>query len=248
MSGVGHDPARADDRSAEVMADFEAVRPLTVGKGVFVPKSRRNLEIALAAHGIDYYLAGSRIDYRDKADRRPLADFILTNRREPEKEHALLTPDTRRVFLYDQVAFDGPAGSPPRRNVDLRTVVRRAIPEAVARIVETNEPVLRARFDLYVTDDMLVLVKDRCTRADVRRPFLGRATPTRESDLHEGRQPYGFNPFDLSFERHGAFDGDRCWLWRSWPSYGIRRLEIVQYIPGIGATWRAATSLDFLQK
>ena len=243
MSGVGQDPAGAD-LQAEVIADFEALRPLTSGKGIFVPKPRRSLEIATAPYAIDYYLAGSRIEYRNKADRRPRADFILTNRREPAKQHALLTPDARRVFVYDRAVWDGHAGSPPPRNVDLRTVVRRAIPATVARIVETNEPILRARFDLYVTDDMLVLVKDRCTRADVRRPFLGRPTPTRESDLHEGRQPYGFNGFDLSFERHGAFDGDRCWLWRPWPSYGIRRLEFGQYIPGIGDTWRAATSLD----
>ena len=247
MSGVGQDPARAD-LQAEVMADFEAIRPLTAGKGVFLSGSRDvhvdRIEIALARSAIDYYLAGSRIDYRDKADRRPRADFILTNRREPSKQHALLTPDTRRVFLYERAAWDGRAGSPPRRNVDLRTVVRRAIPATVARIVETNEPVLRARFDLYVTDDTFVLVKDRCAPADVRRPFFGWATPTRESDLHEGRQPYGFNPFDLSFERHGAFDGDRCWLWRPWPPYGIRRLEIGQHIPRIGDTWRAATSLD----
>ena len=211
-----------------------------VGLGIMTQDSK---EIALARYAIDYYLAGSRIEYRDKADRRPRADFILTNRREPEKQHALLTPDTRRVFLYERVAWDGPAGSPPRRNVDLRTVVRRAIPATVARIVETNDPVLRARFDLYVTDDTLVLVKDRCTRADVRRPFIGEATPTRESDLHEGRQSYGFNPFDLSFERLGTFDGDRCWLWRSRPPYGIRRLEIGQYIPDIGETWRASVSL-----
>ena len=254
MSRVGHGPVRADWHR-EVIADFKAIRLLTAGKGVFVPKAHDSLDavvhikrdaiaIALAAHGINYYLTGSRIDYQDNADRRPLADFILTNRREPGREDALLTPDTRRVFLYDRAALDGPAGSPPRRNLDLRTVVRRAIPEAVARIVETNDPILRARFDLYVTDDTLVLVKDRCTAADVRRPFMGKATPTRESDLHEGRQPYGFNGFDLSFERHGAFDGDRCWLWRPWPSYGIRRLEFGQYIPGIGDTWRAATSLD----
>ena len=35
MSGVGQDPARAD-LQAEVVADFEAIRPLTAGKGVFV--------------------------------------------------------------------------------------------------------------------------------------------------------------------------------------------------------------------
>ncbi len=243
MSGVGHDPAKAD-LHREVIADFEAIRLMTAGRGVFVTGNRRSTGIALAPYAIDYYLAGSRIDYRNKADRRPLADFILTNRRDPDREDALLTPDMRRVFLYDRAALDGPASSPPPRNVDLRTLVRRAIPEAVVRIVETNEPVLRARFDLYVTDDTLVLVKDRCAPADVRRPFLGRATPTRESDLHEGRRLYGFNQFDLSFERHGAFDGDRCWLWRSWPSYGIRRLEFGQYIRGVGDSWRAAASLD----
>ena len=106
ISGVGQDPARAD-LQAEVIADFEAIRPLTAGKDIFVPKSPRSLEIATAAHAIDYYLAGSRIDYKNKADRRPLADFILTNRRKPGKEDALLTPDTRRVFLYDRVALDG---------------------------------------------------------------------------------------------------------------------------------------------
>ena len=107
MSGVGHGPPRAD-LHREVIADFEVIRPLTSGKGIFVPKSPRSREIALAAHAINYYLAGSRIGYRDKADQRPLADFILTNRREPGKEDALLTPGARRVFLYDRAAWDGP--------------------------------------------------------------------------------------------------------------------------------------------
>ena len=110
MSGVGHDPVRAD-LHAEVIADFETIRPMTAGKGVFVPKS--GLDTALGPHAINYYLAGSRIDYQNMADRRPLADFILTGRREPGGEDALLTPDTRRVFLYDRAALDGPAGSPP---------------------------------------------------------------------------------------------------------------------------------------
>ena len=112
MSRVGQGPARAD-LHREVIADFEVIRPLTAGKGIFVPKSKRSLEIALAAHAVDYYLAGSRIGYRDKADRRPRADFILTNRREPGKEDALLTPDTRRVFLYDRAAWDMPISPPP---------------------------------------------------------------------------------------------------------------------------------------
>ena len=242
MSAVGHGPARAD-LQAEVIADFEMVRPLTSGKGIFVPKSRRSAEIAMAAFAIDYYLAGSRIDYRDKADRRPLADFILTNRREPGKEDALLTPDTRRVFLYDRAAWDGHAGSPPRRNVDLRTI-RRAVPEAVVRFVETNEPVLRTRFDLYVMESRFVLVKDGCTPEDVRRPFLIHITPTRESDFDDDRRQYGFNRSGLRFERNGTFDSDRCWLWGSRPPYGIRRLEIGQYIPRVGRSWLAATSFD----
>ena len=243
MSAVGHGPARAD-LQAEVIADFEMVRPLTSGKGIFVPKSRRSAEIAMAAFAIDYYLAGSRIDYRDKADRRPLADFILTNRREPGKEDALLTPDTRRVFLYDRAAWDGHAGSPPRRNVDLRTI-RRAVPEAVVRFVETNEPVLRTRFDLYVMESRFVLVKDGCTPADVRRPFLINITPTRESDIDDDlRRQYGFNNSDLRFERNGTFYSDRCWLWGSRPPYGIRRLEIGQHIPSVGRTWLVATSFD----
>ena len=79
-----------------------------VGEGHLRAQVPRSLEIALAAHAINYYLAGSRIGYRDKADRRPLADFILTNRREPGKEDALLTPGARRVFLYDRAAWDGP--------------------------------------------------------------------------------------------------------------------------------------------
>ena len=243
ISGVGQDPARAD-LQAEVIADFEAIRPLTAGKDIFVPKSPRSLEIATAAHAIDYYLAGSRIDYKNKADRRPLADFILTNRRKPGKEDALLTPDTRRVFLYDRVALDGPAGSPTPDVVDPRTI-RRAVPEAVVRFVETNEPVLRTRFDLYVMESWFVLVKDRCTPADVRLPFFVRITPTRESDFDDDRRrQYGYNNTGVRMERDGTFDGDRCWLWRSRPPYGIRRLEIGQYIPGVGRTWRAATSLD----
>ena len=111
----------------------------------------------------------------------------------------------------------------------------------MVRFVETNEPVLRTRFDLYVMKYWFVLVKDRCTPADVRRPFFMHITPTRESDFDDDRRRlYGYNEKTVWMERNGAFDGDRCRLWRFRRPYDIRRLEIGQYIPGIGLTWRAA--------
>ena len=200
MSGVGHDPAKAD-LHREVIADFEAIRPLTAGKGVFVPEPRRRLKIALAAFGIDYYLAGSRIEYQNNADRRPLADFILTNRREPEKEHALLTPDTRRVFLYDRAAWDGRAGSlgdtwraatsldiPPRPSVELIDAPTALEGGAQARVAvqAVNLDPARQHLIRVVYNDHLGARSD-CTRRAADRTsavFSGRTSHTESFAVH----------------------------------------------------------------
>ena len=108
--------------------------------------------------------------------------------------------------------------------------------------------VLRARFDLYVMKYWFVLVKDRCTPTDARRPFFVHVTPMRVADLDGHRRRFGYNNRNVWMERNGAFDGDRCWLWRSRLPSGIRHIEFGQYIRGVGRTWRAAASLDLVHR
>ena len=95
-----------------IIADFENIRKI-IGQGKIVFVSRNNNRNTFAFAGgaqytPDYYLAGNVIEYRDEyqdeRDRRALADFLIMSER--EEGPALLTPDNRRMFLYDRSAYE----------------------------------------------------------------------------------------------------------------------------------------------
>lgn len=87
------------------IADFEAIRTkVGSGKIVAVSIERRFEAFDAARSAVDYYLAGSIIEYREKEERCARADFVVTSER--EESPALLTPDNRRLFLYDATVCD----------------------------------------------------------------------------------------------------------------------------------------------
>lgn len=95
-----------------IIADFEDIRKIVgQGKIVFVSRYDNRNTFAFAGgaqYAPDYYLAGNVIEYRDEyqdeRDRRALADFLIMSER--EEGPALLTPDNRRMFLYDRAAYE----------------------------------------------------------------------------------------------------------------------------------------------
>ena len=131
MSRIGHNTAiawwkdssktsyaEAAEYQRTMVADFEVIRRITIGKTVFVPQEPLDAGFSGARQSTAYYLSGSVILFEHQADQRHLADFILL--RERFDGPALLTPENRLAFLYDQELYQEPtnriiekSGKPP---------------------------------------------------------------------------------------------------------------------------------------
>ena len=103
MGRVGYDTEAANVHAA-VIADFAVIRRLTGGKTVFVSEREKIREKGFddVSYSTLYYLHGSTI--LNDGDQRGRAEFLVTDER--QEGRALLTPQNRRVFLYDRAGHD----------------------------------------------------------------------------------------------------------------------------------------------
>ncbi len=118
--------------------------------------------------------------------------------------------------------------------VDLRGAAYRTVyPELTA-----GEPGLRAVFDLYLKEQSLVYVKERCQEGDAAARFSLHLWPVSVEDLPVEQRERGFENRDFSFEQYGArFDG-KCMAVVPLPDYPIDEIWTGQFIPGEGgALW-----------
>ena len=219
ISSDGHD-AESSKLQRAVFADFEAIRKITEGKSVLVLANRN---IGGAHHAVDYYLAGSAIDYADPGNVPGDYDFLLERVR--ADGDALLTPENRQVFLYDLALLDELPYSQPDYQSAYQSIV-------------SSEPVMRSTFDLYLKDSTLTYVKNPCDRANTEARFFLHIVPSDRAVLSYGRKSRGFDNLDFDFEVHGAvFDG-KCIAARDLPEYGIASIRTGQYT-GKGRIWEA---------
>ena len=125
------------------------------------------------------------------------------------------------------------AGRIWRGRVDLRGAAYRTVyPELTA-----GEPGLRAVFDIYRQDGILVYVKEGCREGDVAARFSLHLWPVDGEDLPAEQRERGFENRDFSFEQYGArFDG-KCMAVAPLPDYPIKEIRTGQFIPGEGALW-----------
>ncbi len=105
MSRIGHGESEAA-AEAEMMQDFKVIRAMVGAGVVYIPTEARGWqgqpdEFGGAPWALLYFLAGSTVIYEDKHR----ANFVVDRQREPGP--ALLTPENRRVFLYDRALYDG---------------------------------------------------------------------------------------------------------------------------------------------
>ena len=195
-------------RTAEVaelreaaVADFEAIRNTTDGKAVLINSMPRFLN---REQVINYYLSGSPILY---GLGRSL-DFIVTGARADGL--ASLTPQNRILFLYEWDAY------------------HKYITETIEK---ASEPLIRSEFDVYLSDDTLIYVKDGCSWNDTDAPFFLAAHPVNESDLPDWARQHGFQNLDFSFFYNGIRQSDdRCIAITPLPDYDIARISTGQYI------------------
>ena len=106
MAGVGVRGFEAA-AEAELMQDFEVVRD-ALGEGVlYFPPGQRS-ESGFTR--IKYYLAESVILLPKQSRQRERAGFVMLRHR--DEGPALLTPDNRRMFLYDRALYDASYDEP----------------------------------------------------------------------------------------------------------------------------------------
>ena len=135
---VGHDPQAAEFQEA-VVADFEHIRTITeAGQSIFVPIYYR--VFAGEKQAMNYYLAGRVIGYSWPAWPDSLAYDFLISRYQIDIP-ALLTPDSRQIFLYRQNGYSA----------------------QIDEIIRKSELVIRrdGYFDVYRSGNRLIYVGRR---------------------------------------------------------------------------------------
>ena len=98
-------------------------------------------------------------------------------------------------------------------------------------IEQAGAPLIRSNFDVYISDDTLIYVKDGCSENDTDAPFFLAAFPVNENDLPVGFRQHGFQNLDFGFRKNGIRQGGgRCIAIAQLPDYDIARISTGQYI------------------
>ena len=108
---------------------------------------------------------------------------------------------------------------------------------AQAREGASGEPLARGAFDVHVTDDALVYMKEPCDSADTKDRFFLHVVPERAGDLPEGREQHGFENLDFEFFPSGALFEGKCAARAALPDYPVASVRTGQYTSARGETW-----------
>ena len=112
---------------------------------------------------------------------------------------------------------------------------REAAARAEYAALVSVEPRIRADYDVYLSDNRLVYVKEPCARADAGAQFFLALYPVNVADLPGPRQQHGFDNRDFTFDRRGVGSGDFCLVAVPLPEYEIATISTGQYVPVDGS-------------
>lgn len=202
---VGYDAAAAAFQ-ADIVADFQAIRKVTAGQGVFLASREAYHDFAEVTPAVYYYMSGHPILEDPEVYRSGGIGYIIQPHR--AEGLALLTPENRRAFLYDRAQYGG--------DIDQISAVAGA-------------PVARADFDLYIHENRIIYVKEPCGRADRESRFMLHIIPVAERDLPPARREYGFANLDFAFRDYNFAAVKRCIAVRQLPSYAIATIRTGQF-------------------
>ena len=219
MADVGQDETRTAQEH-EMMQDALAIRAALrehPASTIYIPAAAADAEFGGAPLAASYFLAGHYLEYddalfrpqlrseaaTDPAARRQQADYIITRTRETGV--GLLTPDNKRLFLYNRTIYDG------------------AYDEQFL-----GEPLIAADWNVYVLDDSVIYISADCSNLD-DTGFLFHIYPVDAADLGSNSQEAGFNNQDFPFEQFAVRQGDRCVARRPLPDYPIALIRTGQY-------------------
>ena len=96
---------------------------------------------------------------------------------------------------------------------------------------EAGEPAIRAAFDVYLVDNVLIYTKEPCNPEDVAAKFLLHLYPVDINDLPSYRQEHGFDNLGFSFEQYGLLSGGKCLARVALPEYAVAAIRTGQFVP-----------------
>lgn len=113
-------------------------------------------------------------------------------------------------------------------------------------VVIPDKRMIDALFDVYFGEGYLIYVKEGRCPTEPEAPFFLHVIPTERKDLLPGREQYGFNSHDFSWE--GVERATSCWVLRRLPSYPIRHIRTGQYVKDAQGNyvhlWEGEFSMD----
>jgi len=109
--------------------------------------------------------------------------------------------------------------------------------------IEGSEPIVRSAFDLYLFDDELVYVKDRCSDREIDRRFYLDVVPRRVDDLSGDHWRHGYEHMNFTFASRyysyqHAIRSKQCILVHPLPDYDVSCIRAAK------GFWRAEHCTD----
>ena len=208
MSLIGHDEGTAK-LQAEALKDFQAISKIANDKVIYVDILESDFTFTGARFAPQFYLAGNIILFKQHEEERKFADLIVT--RENETPLGLLTPQNKRLFLYDRKLYDQQY-------------------QAIYDMAQATEPVIRSHFNVHLDHNSLLYVKEQCETSNLESKFFLHITPVNHDDLPEERQQFTFDNLDFDFNLHGSRFNQKCAARVQLPEYDITSIYTGQFI------------------
>ena len=103
--------------------------------------------------------------------------------------------------------------------------------QELSNFLNDTNPIIRAKFDVYLKEKLLIYARDDCNSEDINMRFFLHIDPIRQSDLPDRRKQYGFGKRNFRFMKRGDFfDGQRCIMVRHLPGYDIAKITTGQFV------------------
>ena len=107
---------------------------------------------------------------------------------------------------------------------------RTAAIEEAYRSITAGEPVVRSDFDVYLSENELIYVKEPCVPADREARFFLALYPVDVNDLPDDRKQHGFDNLDFDFGGRGLIFDGKCMATAALPEYAIARISTGQFV------------------
>ena len=187
-----------------------------------IPANQDDLPVETRALGLDYSEFSRSMRFLRTESRPTSAGTCVV--RLPMPQYAVAG------FRVGQWAQDGSMGWEASDNFDVQA-------GPLYRSLTSGEPIIRSHFDVYLSENRLVYVKEPCAWADTEHRFFLHVSPLDDADLPDERRVYGFDGLDFDFGKYGILFDDWCTAVRSLPDYGIAKVATGQFT-GEGEVWR----------